>query len=120
MMLCTRLSRVAALSALLLPQPVVLAQGPVNVRQSPAGGPLTFDTATGQRIKVTQVAGALVHPYSVAFPDAHTILVAERSGRLRIIKDDVLLVAAPPSRTTGAEGGVVSDANTEYAPLSNR
>ena len=49
-----------------------------------------FSTATGQRIKVTEIAGGLVHPYSLAFPDARTILVAERSGRLRVMKDGVL------------------------------
>jgi aldose sugar dehydrogenase len=52
--------------------------------------PQTFSTATGQRIRVTEIAGGLVHPYSLAFPDARTILVAERSGRLRVLKDGVL------------------------------
>src|SRR5690349_13792318 len=52
--------------------------------------PQTFNTATGQRIQVTQVAGGLVHPYSLAFPDARTILVSEQAGRLRIIRDGVL------------------------------
>ena len=60
----------------------------------------TFATATGQRIKVIQVASGLVHPFSLAFPDARTILVAERPGRLRVIKDGVLLPTpaweAPP------------------------
>ena len=49
-----------------------------------------FSTATGQRIRVTEIAGGLVHPYGLAFPDARTILVAERSGRLRVLKDGVL------------------------------
>src|SRR5688500_12936525 len=53
--------------------------------------PHVFDTATGQRIKVTEVAGGLVHPYSLAFPDARTMLVAESAGRLRVIRDGVLL-----------------------------
>jgi glucose/arabinose dehydrogenase len=101
MILSTPQSGVAALAALLLLQSLVLAQGPAIEQPRPAGGPLTFDTVTGQRIKVTQVAGGLVHPYSLAFPDAHTMLVAERSGRLRIIKDGVLLVKpaweAPPA-----------------------
>jgi glucose/arabinose dehydrogenase len=62
--------------------------------------PKVFDTAGGQRIKVTEVVGGLVHPYSLAFPDARTILVAERNGRLRVIRDGVLIptpawVAAP-------------------------
>ena len=55
-----------------------------------AQSPQVFTTATGQRIQVTQIAGGLVHPYSIAFPDARTTLVAERAGRLRVIKDGVM------------------------------
>jgi glucose/arabinose dehydrogenase len=36
------------------------------------------------------VATGLFHPWSLAFPDARTILVAERNGRLRLIRDGVL------------------------------
>src|SRR5437867_13028189 len=50
-----------------------------------------FDTNNKQRIRVTPVATGLVHPWSIAFlPDGRTMLVAERSGRLRIIRDGVL------------------------------
>jgi glucose/arabinose dehydrogenase len=70
--------------------------------------PQTFNTATGQRIRVTEIAGGLVHPYSLAFPDARTILVAEKNGRLRIIRDGQLVptpawVAPPPP--PGAKAG---------------
>ena len=50
-----------------------------------------MNTATGQRITVTLVAGGLAHPYSLAFPDERTILVSEQPGRLRVIRDGVLL-----------------------------
>ncbi|PWT86736.1 MAG: hypothetical protein C5B57_00515 [Blastocatellia bacterium] len=53
--------------------------------------PKTFMTATGQQIRAVTIASGLVHPFSIAFPDAHTILVTERPGRLRVIKDGVLL-----------------------------
>ena len=53
--------------------------------------PATFTTETGQRIRVVTVATGLVHPYSLAFPDARTILVAERNGRLRVIQDGAML-----------------------------
>jgi glucose/arabinose dehydrogenase len=79
----------AALAAALMLPPTGFAQAPATAARAPR--PLEFDTATGQRIRVTQVAGGLVHPYSLAFPDARTILVAERSGRLRVIKNGVLL-----------------------------
>ena len=91
MTLRTARSRVATLAALLLLQPLAIAQAPPKARPRAARSGLTFATGTGQRIRVTRVAGGLVHPYSLAFPDAHTILVSERSGRLRIIKDGVLL-----------------------------
>jgi glucose/arabinose dehydrogenase len=91
----------AVLTTLLLVQPLLIAQRSAPALPGEAHGPFTFNTATGQRITVTQVAGGLVHPYSLAFPDAHTILVAERSGRLRIIRDGVLLSKpaweAPPA-----------------------
>src|SRR5262245_56558715 len=61
-----------------------------NAAQTPA----IFTTNTGQRIRAVSVATGLVHPFSLAFTDAHTILVAERPGRLRVIKDGVLLPTA--------------------------
>jgi glucose/arabinose dehydrogenase len=80
----------AAAAAALWSSLRVTAQTPAQV----------FSTASGQRIRVTEIAGGLVHPYSLAFPDARTILVAERPGRLRVLKDGVLQAApawvAPP------------------------
>ena len=52
--------------------------------------PAEFNTQTGQRIRVTMVAGGLFHPWSIVFPDARTILVAERNGKIRMIRDGVL------------------------------
>jgi len=50
-----------------------------------------FDTNTKQRIRVIPIATGLVHPWSISFlPDGKTILVAERAGRLRMIRDGVL------------------------------
>ena len=50
-----------------------------------------FDTNTKQRIRVVTMATGLVHPWSIAFlPDGKTLLVSERAGRLRIIRDGVL------------------------------
>jgi aldose sugar dehydrogenase len=52
--------------------------------------PQVLDVPGGQ-ISVIPVATGLVHPWSIAFlPDGRTLLVAERSGRLRIIHDDLL------------------------------
>ena len=40
---------------------------------------------------MTAVATGLLHPWSIAFPDAKTMLVSEQSGRLRVVRDGVLL-----------------------------
>lgn len=104
------LSYPIACAALLLAYPSIGAQAPPAARLT-TSGPLVFDTATGQRIKVTQIVGGLVHPYSLTFPDARTMLVAERSGRLRIVRDGVLLPnpaweapSAPPGSPAPVNG----------------
>src|ERR1700688_1186915 len=45
----------------------------------------------GGKIRVVPVATGLFHPWSLAFPDARTILVTERNGKLRMIRDGALL-----------------------------
>src|SRR5579885_1945703 len=45
----------------------------------------------GGKIRVVTVASGLYHPWSLAFADAHTLLVSERNGRLRMIRDGALL-----------------------------
>jgi len=67
-----------------------------------------FDTNNKQRIRVTPVATGLVHPWSIAFlPDGRTMLVAERFGRLRIIRNGVL--AAKPVWEAPKPPGETSD-----------
>ena len=85
------LSCAAALAALLGVQAFVIAQGQGPAKGPGGPGPFVFDTNSGQRIKVTLVADGLVHPFGMAFPDARTILVTERAGRLRVVKDGKLL-----------------------------
>ena len=63
---------------------------------APAGAPAAappaeFGTQTGQRIRVTAVANGLVHPWSIGFVDASTMLVTEQPGRVRVVRDGVLL-----------------------------
>jgi aldose sugar dehydrogenase len=52
--------------------------------------PQVLDAKDG-KIRVVPVATGLFHPWSLAFADARTLLVTERNGRLRIIRDGVLL-----------------------------
>jgi len=51
--------------------------------------PLTFET-TAYRIRVSLVAKDLVNPWSLAFLPDGSMLVTERPGRLRLIKNGVL------------------------------
>jgi aldose sugar dehydrogenase len=45
----------------------------------------------GGKVRVVTVATGLTHPWSIALlPDGHTMLVSERPGRLRVIRDLVL------------------------------
>lgn len=45
----------------------------------------------GGKIRVVTVARGLIHPFSLAFlPDGRTLLVTEKNGRLRVIRDGVL------------------------------
>ena len=53
--------------------------------------PVVLDANGPQPIRVVPMAGGLVNPWSLAFlPDGRTMLVTERAGRLRIIRDGVL------------------------------
>jgi len=84
------MSRSTAVAVLvLLFAGALVAQGPGQAVPPPTL-PAEFNTQTGQRIRVTMVAGGLFHPWSIVFPDARTILIAEKNGRIRMIRDGVL------------------------------
>jgi glucose/arabinose dehydrogenase len=79
------------LLALLLPHPSGRAQQVLDAKDG--------------KIRVTPVATGLFHPWSLAFADARTLLVTERDGHLRIIRDGVLQPdAAWTSPTPPGEG----------------
>ncbi len=58
-------------------------------RPLPAG-PMEFDTGEGQKIRVVVVTKALEYPWGLAFLPDGSMLVTERAGRLRIIRNGVL------------------------------
>jgi glucose/arabinose dehydrogenase len=70
--------------------------------------PLEFHTAEGQDIRVVVVARGLVHPWSLAFLPDGGLLVTERPGRLRIVRDGALdprpLAGVPTVRASGLSG----------------
>ena len=53
-------------------------------------GPFVFDTAEQHKIRVVVVTRGLSHPWSLAFLPGGNMLVTERAGRLRVIRDGVL------------------------------
>jgi glucose/arabinose dehydrogenase len=67
-------------------------------------GPLYYDTAEGQRIRVVIVTRELEFPWSIAFPADGDLLVTERVGRLRLIRNGELVpepVAGLPEIVSG-------------------
>ncbi|HEY6507202.1 MAG TPA: PQQ-dependent sugar dehydrogenase, partial [Vicinamibacterales bacterium] len=52
--------------------------------------PVVIDTAEGMRVRVSVVARGLENPWSIAFLPDGAMLVTERAGRLRIIRNGVL------------------------------
>jgi glucose/arabinose dehydrogenase len=67
-------------------------------------GPIYYDTAEGQNIRVVVVARHLEQPWSIAFLPGGDLLVTERPGRLRLIRDGALVadpVAGLPEVTAG-------------------
>jgi glucose/arabinose dehydrogenase len=71
-------------------------------------GPVEYDTGEGQKIRVVVVTRALEYPWSLAFLPDGSMLVTERAGRLRIVRNGVLdpqpIAGAPASFWTGESG----------------
>lgn len=70
-------------------------------------GPMTYETALVRPIRITATKG-LSQPWSMAFLPDGRILVTERAGRLRVIRDGVLESApvqgVPPVAAQGLAG----------------
>src|SRR5262245_62008462 len=74
----------------------------------PPEQPAVYDTAEGQRIRVVVHTSGLSHPWSLAFLPDGTMLVTERDGRLRVIRNGVLdpkpVEGLPAMRRAGLVG----------------
>ena len=90
---------------------VVSAQRAVGVPRVPLGdGPWVFDTAEQHKVRVVAVTKGLANPWSVAFLPSGEMLVTERSGRLRIVRNGVLdpqPVAGVPQSKMQRLGGLM-------------
>jgi glucose/arabinose dehydrogenase len=64
---------------------------PIGVPHVDLGaGPFVFDTAEQHKIRVVVVTKGLSHPWSLAFLPDGNLLITERGGRLRMVRDGVL------------------------------
>ena len=85
-------------------------QGPdIGLPVPPLGvGPFEFDTAEKHKIRVSVVTKGLSHPWSLVFLPDGSMLVTERPGRLRVIRNGVLdptpISGVPRVRTDGNGG----------------
>jgi glucose/arabinose dehydrogenase len=70
--------------------------------------PAVYDTGEGQKIRVVAVTTALEYPWALAFLPDGSLLVTERAGRLRIIRNGKLdpqpVAGAPTSYWAGESG----------------
>jgi glucose/arabinose dehydrogenase len=70
--------------------------------------PIVYDTAEGQDIRVVVVARNLEQPWSVAFLPDGDLLVTERPGRLRLIRDGALVAEPVGGVPEVVSGGISS------------
>jgi glucose/arabinose dehydrogenase len=70
--------------------------------------PMEFDTGEGQRIRVSLVTKGLTYPWSLAFLPDGVMLVTERTGKLRVVRNGVLdpqpVAGVPESVYAGRSG----------------
>jgi len=86
---------------------LVLVAAPLGAQPAAPPSDSQILDVQGGKIRVATVATGLYHPWSLAFPDARTVLVTERNGRLRIIRDGALLPeplwTSPSSKGAGGD-----------------
>ena len=86
--------------------------GPRPLPAPPLGdGPWTWTTLEQRDIKVSIVTRGLSHPWSLAFLPDGSLLITERMGRLRIVRNGVLdpspVEGTPPVLSRGTMAGLM-------------
>ncbi len=110
-----KLKRPILIAALLLPSVLMVdharGQSTIGVPVPPLGtGPWVLDTAEQHKIRVSVVARGMSHPWAIAFLPDGGMLITERPGRLRVIRDGVLdprPVSGVPEVRTDGNGGLM-------------
>ena len=105
---------VAGVSAGLGQQKVPFSNGipvaPTGLANKPLGaGPFIYDTGEGQRIRVVVVTKALSYPFGMTWLPDGSMLVTERMGKLRVIRNgkvDPQPVAGVPTNFGTGESGL--------------
>ena len=92
-----------AIATLIATATVISAQ---QTTPTPGATPQVLDVQGG-KIRVVTVANGLFHPWGIAFVDANTILVTEKNGALRVIRNGVL--APQPVWTSPTPPGQSND-----------
>ena len=75
-----------------------------------APGSAAANTIPTHKFRVEAVAGGLVNPWSIAFLPNHDILITERAGRLRIIRNGTLdprPIPGVPAVVARSQGGLL-------------
>jgi aldose sugar dehydrogenase len=110
-----------ALSLAALLSPVALAQhkdvpfrggipvAPSGLADKPLGdGPFDYATGEGQNIRVTVLTKALSYPFTLTFLPDSTMLITQRDGKLRVMRNGKLdpnpVAGGPASFSTGTSG----------------
>ena len=101
----------AALLLLAIPVLGDAQQQPIGLPVPALGeGPWIFDTAEQHKIRVSVVARGLSHPWAIAWLPDGDMLVTERDGRLRVIRDGRLepnAIGGVPEVRTDGNGGLM-------------
>ena len=86
-------------------------QPEIGVPVPPLGdGPWVFDTAEQHKIRVSVVAKGLSHPWAITFLPNDDMLVTERPGRLRLVRNGTLdphVISGVPTVRTDGNGGLM-------------
>ena len=103
------LSTLALVRTQQTPRPGAPPPPRVGMEIPPIGqGPWVFDTHEQHKVRLSVVTRGLSHPWAIAFLPDGGMLITERAGRLRVVRNGVLdpqpITGVPQVRTEGLGG----------------